>query len=78
MAKIGDKFIVEVGAVQKHYGLNFIKGLNYIVMSDEELDKLEKYESGKESEDEIKVGDEVVEDGTTFIVTFVSNNTMEN
>ena len=78
MAKVGDKFIIEIGAVQKHYGVNFIKGINHLVMSDEDLDKLEKYEPGKELEDDIKVGDEVAEDGTTFIVTFVSNSTLEN
>lgn len=42
MAKIGDKFIIEIGAVQN--GVNFINGLKYLVMSDEDLDKLEKYE----------------------------------
>lgn len=73
MAEIGDKFIIEIGAVQKHYGLNFIKGLNYLVISDEDLDKLEKYESGKELKDEIKVGDEVaITDGRKFVATYVS------
>lgn len=42
MANVGDKFIIEIGAVQN--GVNFINGLKYLVMSDEDLDKLEKYE----------------------------------
>lgn len=93
MAKVGDKFIVEIsevftskgkymdyGCEENEYEENLyrVKGFNSLVFDDHGLNRLEKYEPGKNMEEEIKVGDEVVEDGTTFIVTFVSNSTLEN
>lgn len=75
MAKVGDKFVIEIGEVFKATGtymaygceengyeenLYRIKGFNSLVFDDNGLNKLEKYEPPEEEEPSpVNVGDEV-------------------
>lgn len=80
MAKVGDKFIIEISEVLKSkvaymaYGcenLYRIKGFNSLVFDDNGLSRLEKYY--ELPPEEIVVGDEVaIPDGRKFVATYVS------
>ena len=86
MAKVGDKFIIEIGEVftakgtymaygceENEYEENLyrIKWFNSLVFDDNGLNRLEKYYELPSKE--IVVGDEVaIPDGRKFVATYVS------
>lgn len=85
MAKIGDKFIIEIGEVFKDMGtymaygrkenLYRVKGINRFIFDEKDLGKLEKYEENPHElpPEKIVVGDEVaITDGRKFVATYVS------
>ena len=81
MAKVGDKFIIEIGEVFKGAwtdnvyveNLYRVKGFNSLVFDDNGLNKLEKYEPPEEEKSSpVNVGDEIEdENGARWFVTAI-------
>lgn len=66
MASVGDKYIIEIG--EKMGDLYRVKGFSSLVFDEYGLSKLERYEPKAETEDELKVGDEIIREGNRWVV----------